>query len=437
MDHRQAADATDVPSNQKAAAEQPGQVNEPTASAPWLSVIGIGDDGLASVGDQARQLIGKADVVIGGQRHLEMIPDFRGKRLAWRCPLKSTLQDIEEHRDKNVVVLASGDPLWFGVGALLAKTFRTEEMQVLPHVSSFSLACARLGWPLAETETLSLHNRPTSTLRRYLAPEAKLVLLTRDGETAHIVAAMLVEWGFGPSRITVFEHLGGEQERRIDATADTWPPNDIAPLNTIAIHCLAGPPAGPAPLLYSSAPGLPDDAFESDGMLTKREVRAATLARLMPLPGQCLWDIGAGSGAVAIEWLRSLKRGKAVAIERDERRAFRAEGNAEWLGVPDLLIVRGEAPGCLDDQLPHPDAIFIAGGITTPDMLERCWAALDVGGRLVANVVTLDGERKLLDWQAEHGGDLVRIQISRNEKIGPYQGWRPAMPVTQYAAVKS
>ena len=310
-------------------------------------------------------------------------------------------------------------------------------MQVIPHVSSFSLACARLGWPLAETEMLSLHNRPTSTLYRHLAPGAKLVLLTHDSETAHIVATILLERGFGSSRLSVFEHLGGEKERQLDATANTWPGTDIAALNTIAVECVAGPRPGAVPLLCPSMPGLPDDVFESDGMLTKREVRAATLARLMPMPGQCLWDVGAGSGAVAIEWLRSTKRGKAVAIERNSMRALRAEGNAEWLGTPELQIIHGEAPACLGDDLPSPDAIFIGGGITAPGMLDHCWSALSSSGRLVANVVTLDGERKLLDWQAEHGGDLVRIAISRAEKVGPYQGWRPAMPVTQYAAVKS
>ena len=247
------------------------------------------------------------------------------------------------------------------------------------------------------------------------------------------MATILIEQGYGPSKITVFEHLGGEKERRIDATADAWPAKDIAALNTIAIECLAGP--HPAPC--SSAPGLPDDAFESDGMLTKREVRAATLARLMPMNSQCLWDIGAGSGSIAIEWLRCLKHGRAVAIERDEKRALRAEANAERLGTPELQIVRGEAPACLGDRLPRPDAIFIGGGITSPGMLEHCWAALGAGGRLVANVVTLEGERLLMDWQAEHGGDLIRIAISRAEKVGPYQGWRPGMPVTQYAFVKT
>lgn len=414
-------------------ASKPRQVTEPAAL-----VVGVGDDGIDSLGAEARRLIADADLLIGGERHLAMIPDNGCERLAWRRPLEATFQDIENNRGRKIVVLASGDPLWHGVGERLARTFGMDAVRIIPNVSAFSLACARLGWPLAETETVSLHNRLASTLRRYLAPGARLVLLTRDGETPHLVATMLVEAGYGPSRITVFEHLGGEKERRLDATAETWNAKDIAPLNSLAIHCVAGPLAGPAPLLCSSSvPGLPDDAFESDGMLTKREVRAATLARLMPMPGQCLWDVGAGSGAIAIEWLRCLKHGRAVAIERDEERALRARGNAEWLGVPELQVIEGEAPACLDDHLPRPDAIFIGGGISTSGMLEHCWAALGAGGRLVANVVTLEGERRLLDWQAEHGGDLVRIAISRAEKVGPYQGWRPGMPVTQYAMVKS
>lgn len=411
---------------------KPSHVSEPAAPV-WIWVVGIGDDGLASLGEKARALIAAADLVVGGSRHLAMLPDDKCKRLAWRRPLEKTLEDIEAHRGGNVVVLASGDPLWFGVGDMLVRTFGIQAMQVLPHASSFSLACARLGWPLAETETLSLHNRPTSTLRRYLSPDARLVLLTHDGETAHIVATILVEQGYAASQMTVFEHLGGEKERQIEATADTWQAKDIAPLNTIAIHCVAGPLA----VAHSSLPGLPDDVFESDGMLTKREVRAATLARLMPINGQCLWDVGAGSGAIAIEWLRCLRQGHAIAIERDEQRALRAKSNAEWLGVPELHVIRGDAPDCFDDGFPAPDAIFIGGGITAPGMLAQCYERLSAGGRLVANIVTLEGERLLLDWQAAHGGDLVRIAISRAEKVGPFQGWRPGMPVTQYAMVKS
>jgi len=276
MNDQQTAEAKIAPPGNHDTPTKPRQVSELAAPvAPvWLSVVGIGDDGLASLGEKARGLIAAADLVVGGSRHLAMIPDGRSQRLAWRRPLEQTLEDIEAHRGRNVVVLASGDPLWFGVGDMLVRTFGMQAMQVLPHASSFSLACARLGWSLAETETLSLHNRPTSTLRRYLSPGARLVLLTHDGETAHIVASILIEQGFGPSRITVFEHLGGEKERRIDATAETWQAKDIAPLNTMAIECVAGPRA----VTHSSLPGLPDDVFKSDGMLTKREVRAATLA---------------------------------------------------------------------------------------------------------------------------------------------------------------
>ena len=407
------------------------QVDDVTAPA-WLSVVGIGDDGLASIGARARAMIEAGDILIGGKRHLDLIADHPGERRPWRQPLEKSLDDIESLRGKKVVVLASGDPMCFGIGALLAKRFTAEEMQILPAASAFSLACARLGWPLQHVETLSLHSRPPSTLRRHIRPGVRLVVLTRDGDTPHLMASILVEMGYGPSRLHVFEHLDGERERRIDATADGWIAKDIAPLNTVAIECVAGPAA----LIYPETPGLPDEAFASDGMLTRREIRALTLARLMPIDGQCLWDVGTGSGAIAIEWLRSIRQGRAIAIERDEARALRAAANADWLGTPELQVMTSEAPACFDG-LDAPDAIFIGGGISHAGMLEQAWDHLPVGGRLVANVVTLEGERRLLDWQAEQGGDLTRLAISRAEKVGPYQGWRPAMPVTQYAGVKS
>ncbi len=410
------------------------QVNEVAAPpvSPWLSVVGIGDDGLASIGSRARAVIEAADVIFGGERHLAMVADHSGERRPWRRPLERSLDDIEGLRGRKVVVLASGDPMCHGVGAMLFQRFPAEEMQVLPTVSAFSLVCARLGWSLQDVETLSLHNRPPSTIRRYLQPGARLVMLTRDGDTPHRVASLLVETGYDPSRVHVFEHLDGERERRIDGTADAWIAKDIAGLNTLAIECVPGPRAQ----IHPQTPGLPDDAFASDGMLTKREIRAITLARLMPLTGQCLWDVGAGSGAIAIEWLRSVRQGRAIAIERDPARVLRAAGNAEALGTPELQVVEAEAPACFDG-LAAPDAVFIGGGITSQAMLSQAWGRLAPGGRLVANVVTLEGERKLLDWQAEQGGDLVRLAISRAEKVGPYQGWRPAMPVTQYAGVKS
>ncbi|MGI9506456.1 MAG: precorrin-6y C5,15-methyltransferase (decarboxylating) subunit CbiE [Geminicoccaceae bacterium] len=398
----------------------------------WLSVIGIGDDGLASIGARARAVIEAGDILIGGKRHLDLIPNHPADRRPWRQPLEKSLDDIEGLRGRKVVVLASGDPMCFGVGALLAKRFAADEMQILPTASAFSLACARLGWPLQHVRTLSLHSRPPSTLRRHVRPGARLVVLTRDGDTPHLIASILVEMGYGPSRLHVFEHLDGERERRLDATAEGWIAKDIAPLNTVAIECLPGPAA----CIYPTTPGLPDEAFASDGMLTRQEIRALTLARLMPIDGQCLWDVGTGSGAIAIEWLRSINQGRAIAIERDEARALRAAGNADWLGTPELQVVTAEAPACFD-SLDPPDAVFIGGGISHSGMLEQTWDRLPAGGRLVANVVTLEGERRLLDWQAEQGGDLTRLAISRAEKVGPYQGWRAAMPVTQYAGVKS
>ncbi|MEM9441098.1 MAG: precorrin-6y C5,15-methyltransferase (decarboxylating) subunit CbiE [Pseudomonadota bacterium] len=397
----------------------------------WLSVVGIGDNGLASLGPEARAVIESGDVVIGGKRHLEMIVGHSGRCITWKRPLERSLEDIEAMRGKNVVVLASGDPMCHGIGATLARRFPSDEMQILPSASAFSLVCARLGWPLQAVRTINLHSRPPSVLRRYIQPNVRLVAITKNSDTPHIVASMLVEMGFSPSAVHVFEHLGGVRERRVDATAGCWTAKDIASLNTIAVECRADIGAQ----IFSRAPGLPDDAFSSDGMLTRREIRALTLARLMPIPGQRLWDVGAGSGAIAIEWLRSIEHGHAIAIERRAERALRVSNNAEWLGVPELEIIEAEAPACFE-RLDAPDAIFIGGGITRPDMLKKAWTCLSPGGRLVANVVTLEGERKVMDWQAEHGGDLTRIAVSRADKVGPYQGWRPAMPVTQYVGVK-
>jgi precorrin-6Y C5,15-methyltransferase (decarboxylating) len=401
------------------------------SSKPWLSVVGIGDDGLASLSAPARALVEAGEILVGSARHLAMVPGHPGQRLAWRTPLEATLEDLEAWRGRPVVVLASGDPMCFGVGELLARRFELHELRILPAPSVISLVCARLGWSRIEIEAISLHARPRSVLHRHLAPGARLVVLSHDGETPNQAAALLAERGFGPSRIWVFEHLGGPAERCTEATVAAWRPVRFEALNTVAIACAAGPDAA----VRAGVPGLPDDAFRSDGMLTKREVRAATLARLMPIAGQRLWDVGAGSGAIAIEWLRAVRRGRAVAIERDAGRCALIQKNAEALGTPELEIRQDTAPACLSG-LEAPDAVFIGGGITEPGLLDACWQALRPGGRLVANVVTVEGERALLAWQASHGGELIRIAISRVDQVGSYHGWRPAMPVTQLAAHK-
>jgi precorrin-6Y C5,15-methyltransferase (decarboxylating) len=361
-----------------------------------------------------------------------MVPGHTGERLLWRRPLEATLPDLEALRGRRVVVLASGDPMCFGIGELLVRHFALGELRVLPAPSTFSLVCARLGWSLPEVACLSVHNRPLSALRRHLTPGARLIALSGDGTTPNTIAGLLVDRGFGPSRLWVFEHLGGTAERLIEDAARTWRDHTVAPLNTVAIECLASADAA----VYATAPGLPDDAFEADdGMLTKCEVRAATLARLTPLPGQRLWDIGAGSGAIAIEWLRAAARGHASAIEQDGGRCATIARNAERLGTPELEVVQGRAPQCLA-ELPTPDAVFIGGGISEPAMIDACWQALLPGGRLVANVVTVEGERRLLDRQARHGGELRRIDVARLDALGHYHAWRPAMAVIQLAARK-
>jgi precorrin-6B C5,15-methyltransferase / cobalt-precorrin-6B C5,C15-methyltransferase len=399
---------------------------------PWLSVVGIGEDGLSGLSPAAHSLVETAEVLVGGTRHLAMVPvGAAAERVAWTRPLDLTIDAIAGMRGRRVVVLASGDPLWYGAGAVLARRFALEEMTILPHPSAFSLAAARLGWPLADCTTLSLHGRALDTLRLHLAPAGRVLALSEDASTPAAVAALLTGLGWGPSRLTVLSRLGGPQEAVISAAAQCWGERSLADLNTIALECRPGPGAR----AFSRLPGLPDDAYYHDGQLTKREVRAATLAALAPLAGETLWDIGAGCGSIAIEWLRAVDGGAAVAVERHPARAATIAHNAAALGVPELRIVRGEAPAALAD-LPPPNAVFIGGGIDVPGLLPAVWAALPAGGRFVANVVTVAGEARLFDWHARHGGSLTRIAIGRAEPAGAHHLWRSLATVTQYAAVK-
>jgi precorrin-6Y C5,15-methyltransferase (decarboxylating) len=399
---------------------------------PWLAVVGIGEDGLAGLAPVGRVLVETAEVLVGGVRHLGMIPDGSAERILWERPLRVTIDAIAALRGRRVTVLASGDPMWYGIGVPLTQRFAREEMTIVPQPGAFSLAAARLGWPLAECATITLHGRPLDTLRLHLAPSRRVLVLSEDGGTPREVAELLTGLGWGPSRIAVLAHLGGPREAVFEAEAQEWGEHRVPDLNTIAIDCRPRPGAR----TLSRLAGLPDDAFAHDGQLTKREIRAATLAALAPLPGETLWDVGSGCGSIAIEWLRAGEGRVAIAVERDPGRAAMIARNASSLGVPGLRIVSGAAPEALEG-LPRPNAIFIGGGIGAPGLLTAAWASLPLGGRLVANVVTAEGEAQLLDWRARHGGALTRISVSRAEPAGSHHLWRSLAPVTQLVAVKA
>jgi precorrin-6Y C5,15-methyltransferase (decarboxylating) len=402
---------------------------------PWLTIVGIGEDGLEGMSATARAAIDAAEVLVGGARHLAIVAADGRERIVWGRPLTSTLPSIIERRGRRVCILASGDPMWFGIGATLARQVPVAELRILPAPSAFSLAASRLAWPLAEVVCLSIHGRPVELVAPHLFPGARLILLAWDGGTPEVLAKLLCQRGFGPSRLIVLEAMGGPHEQRRTALAVDWAAGTlsgtVAALNTIAVECVAEADAR----LLSIVPGLPDDAFEHDGQITKRAVRAMTLAALAPVPGQLLWDVGAGAGSIAIEWLRAHPRNRAIAIERRADRAERLARNAATLGTPDLVTVIGAAPAALDG-LPSPDAVFIGGGASQPGLIDRCWVALPSSGRLVVNAVTLESEAVLLAARARHGGELTRISIAHADPVGRLSAWRPAMPVTQWLVVK-
>jgi precorrin-6Y C5,15-methyltransferase (decarboxylating) len=401
----------------------------------WLTIVGMGDEGITGLGPSARAAIARAELLVGGRRHLALVPDGPAERLTWATPLSVTVEAIAAHRDRPVTVLATGDPMCFGVGVTLARRFPRAEMEILPAPGAFTLAAARLGWPLSEVDGVTVHGRPLDLINRHLQPGGRIFVLSEDGATPAALARRLVERGFGPSRFVVLEHMGGADERIVEATAETWDQvsggAEAADLNTVALELRATPEAEAWPLL----PGLPDYAFRHDGQLTKREVRAATLALLAPMPGDLLWDVGAGCGSIAIEWLRVDRRLKAIAIERDAGRATLVRENAAALGVPFLTLREGEAPAALDG-LEAPDAVFIGGGLGAPGLVEHCWERLKPRGRLVANAVTVEGESALAGWHGKLGGALTRIAVARAEPVGRLLGWRPLMPITQWCAVK-
>jgi precorrin-6Y C5,15-methyltransferase (decarboxylating) len=399
----------------------------------WLSIVGIGEDGLAGLGDAARAAIAGADHVFGGERHLELAaPAVTGARHPWLSPFSASIDAIIALKGKAVCVLASGDPFHHGVGATLARHVDPSQMQVYPAPSSFSLAAARLGWPLQDVLTLSLHGRPLDLIRPHLHPGARILALTSDEHGPAQLAALLTKAGFGISIVTVLEALGGPDETIRSQVAMGFALEAIKPLNICAISVVALPDARVLPL----TPGLDDSLFEHDGQITKREIRALTLSALAPRRGEILWDIGAGSGSISIEWMLADPSLRATAIEADGERAARIARNMIACGVPDLRIIVDRAPGALEGLEP-PHAIFIGGGGSDPGVLDAAIAALRPGGRLVANAVTLELEALLLAKHAALGGSLTRLSVDRADAVGSMTAWRPAMPIVQWVWVKA
>ncbi|WP_412777629.1 precorrin-6y C5,15-methyltransferase (decarboxylating) subunit CbiE [Thalassospira lucentensis] len=417
-------------------------MNEQAPLKGRITVIGIGEDGYDGLSPMARSILENARIIFGGTRHIAMLPGTNtATQNKWITPFEANLPMIEDCLDQNPVVLASGDPMYFGVGNTLIKYFGPEPIYAIPAPSSISLAASRLGWALADCDVITLHGRAPEGIRSHLRPHGKLIALSADGSTPALVAVMLCEAGFDQSRMTVCERLGGSEERITTQTAQTWQSTatsmpdvkPVDPLNLIMIDLQAGPKARPLP----KGPGLPDDAFIHDGMITKSEIRAQTLSSLAPFDGGVLWDIGAGCGSVSIEWMRM--GGVAVAIERDAERCAMIGKNAIRLGVPGIAVEEKSIEEALlfADRLPVPDAIFVGGGITHDGLLEKCWNVLPVHGRLVANTVTLEGEEKLLRFYNKMGGTLSRLSVSRLVPRGNFKGWSNLAPVTHYVGVKA
>ncbi len=440
----------------------------------WLHIIGVGEHGLRDLPASIKLLLTYAETVLGPSRFLVDIepinrpgasgdlfnPELVSKRsfeavaralagevvdfpptasysdtrnlIEWEAPLESMIEQVLKLRDTPTVILASGDPMWFGIGATLARYLLPSDYAVYPHPSAFQLAASRLRWPLQSVAAISLHGRPVETLHPHLVPGNRILALTADHSTVDLVIELLVDRGYGHSRITTLENLGGPEERITSDEAADFNSGTVENFYVLAIDCV---PDFTAPLL-PPVPGLPDEAFVNDGQLTKREVRAATLAKLAPFVGGLLWDVGAGSGAIGIEWMRAARDAKAIAFEREGERLQMIALNAAALGVPGLEIVSGVAPLSFTRTAP-PDAVFLGGGLTNDDLFDACWNALKPGGRFVANAVTVEGEQALFSRHAQLGGELTRIEVSVLDRVGPHRAFRPRMAVTQWSVTKA
>lgn len=398
-------------------------------SDPWLHVVGIGEDGLDGLTPATRAVVEAAEVILGGDRHHDLSGNITAERLSWPSPFNAMIETIQGLKGRRAVILVTGDPLWFSVGARIGRAIPASEIVYHPQLSAFQLAAARMGWSMPDVETLTVHGRPVEQMIAFIQPDQRLLILTTGSDTPGKIARFLSERGFGQSRMTVLAAMGGEREQRFDGTAESWA-HEVPEFNTLAVECIAAPGAA----LLPRVPGLPDEMFASDGTMTKQEVRAATLAKLMPMRGALLWDIGAGCGSVGIEWMRAARYARAIGIEpRADRRAMAAT-NALALGTPGFQIIEGSAPTALAD-LPAPDAIFIGGGLTA-DVFEAAWSALRPLGRLVANAVTLESEALMLELYKKHGGQLVKLGVQRADAVGRLTAFRPLMPVTQWSLIK-
>lgn len=397
--------------------------------AAWLHIVGIGEDGMDGLTPAARTVVEAAEIIIGGDRHHSLSDTVKAERMSWPSPFDALVDKLVALKGKRVVVLATGDPLWYSVGARIGRALNPSEVAFHPQLSAFQLASARMGWSMADLETLTVHGRPVEQMIAFIQPDQRLLILTTGKGTPGQIAKFLTERGFGKSKLTVLANMGGETEIRFDATADDWN-HDVPAFNTLAVECIASADAA----LLPRVPGLDDVLFSSDGTMTKREVRAITVSKLMPMRGALLWDIGSGCGSVAIEWMRAARYAKAIGVEpRADRRTLAAD-NASALGTPHLQLIDGKAPEALKG-LPDPDAIFIGGGMSD-DVFDTAWAALKPLGRLVANAVTLESEAELIALHKKHGGDLAKISVQRADDVGQYRGWRPLMPVTQWSLIK-
>lgn len=397
-----------------------------------VTVVGVGADGWSGMPMYARHLVERAEVLVGGRRHLELVPDTGAERVPWRAPLREQLAALaQQHAGRRLVVLASGDPLVSGVATTAVELLGAERVRVVPAVSSVALARARLGWSAESVDVVSLVGRDPAVLRRHLSPGRRVVVLSGDGRTPAAVGDLLTQAGYAASRLTVLSDLGTSDEAREERSASAWVGRDAPALNVVCVECRA---AVGTPLL-ATVPGLPDAAYEHDGQLTKRDLRASALARLAPVPGQLLWDVGAGAGSVAVEWMRTDPRCRAVAVEAQPARAATIARNALRLGVPGLQVLTGRAPEALTD-LSAPDAVFIGGGASKPGVLQACWTALRPGGRLVVHAVTLETEHLLHAWYRDRAGELTRLAVERAEPLGGFSGWSPARAVVQWAVTK-